>query len=165
GQPIAVHIVNSHIASACRSAPPASKGNRVKLPGCTVRAGGGLLPPSLGVQNIDAAVLIDVSRADAVRRPRAALGDVMDDPLRGYILRIRPGKADVAIAGGVNQLRLTVAVDIANDRLLTEDRINHMVVLPAALLSGRIDVQISPNATPGSEYIGPAITVEVCCTF
>ncbi len=72
------------------------------FPGLVSAAWFGVLPPSVGVHDIQQPVAIDIARAQAVTGSIASFGDVVHDPRSGGIRRIGLRIANKPIAG-INQ--------------------------------------------------------------
>ena len=87
---VAVDVVHAHLGAAGRSAAVLTAeglGMVRPHPGRRLR---GLLPPSVDVEDVDAAVAVDVAGADAMRSVRALLANLRREP------RVRSGSPDRA---------------------------------------------------------------------
>ena len=117
---------------------------------------GRLLPPTVCIDNIDAAVTIDVANSDSMRRGVALFRNVMNRPCARRIVWIGLRVTDIT-ARRVHQFRFAVAIQILQrGNLGLEDGYDE-VFLPASQFALRI--YIKPNARASSV---PAVAVVAC---
>jgi len=135
-QAISIHVIDRHDGAAHAGAAIAAKGKGMVWPWFAVVVRG-LLPPSKRIDDIHAAVAIDIPGANAVRGGQARLGDDMNCPKRIRILQVRMSPTHGS-ACHVEQIRLTVAIDVGQLGDLTRYVFHHQVLVPAARLAPRI---------------------------
>ena len=100
------------------------------------------VPTSRAASNdVHAAVAVDISDAHAVRVHADSLRDLVHDPRRGRIRRIRLGILHRAVAAE-QHLGLSVAVDIFQQFDLGRGLGHDVEAIPAARFASRIHVQI-----------------------
>ena len=160
-QLVAVHVVDRHHAAA-EAALVAAERLRMIVPRLLVAAGGRLFPPAIRIDDVCAPVAVDVAGADAVSRDVAAIGDVVDRPHRRRIGRIGLRVPHLAL-GAVHELGLAVAVDVVQDADFRLIRPHHEMLVPAARLTFRIDIQEAAgiDGEAAVQRIAPAVAGEV----
>src|SRR5882757_902133 len=161
-QAVTVHVIHGHHASPHHAASIACKSFRVISPGLLVAACGRLLPPSVWIQDVHSPIAVDVANADPMAGSVTFFGHVVNDPGTGGIGGIGLGVAHVAFAG-IDELRLSVTIDIPQHGDFTLDCLHYGVFVPAPSLFFWIDIEL--NARAASEhhcdYVGPAVSCEV----
>src|SRR5262249_8843514 len=125
-------------------------------PGLLTAAGGRLLPPSEGVNNVHAAIAVDIADADAVSGSEASLRYVMYDPGAIRMRRIGLCIANHTLRH-VNQFGFPVAIHIAQHGDLALKCGDHLVLVPPARFAFGIDIQ------PHTHFpTGHAVVRETC---
>ena len=89
-----------------------------------------LLPPAVAIEDIHAAIAIDVSHAETVRGHETAFRDGFDDPRTGGIRRVRLGVAYLSFAAE-DEFRLAIAINVAEQRDFGLNRRDDLVAIPA----------------------------------
>ncbi len=162
-QPVAVQVDHAHVAAAgSLDVTCCGEGKLMERP-FSIRGGcGRLLEPAAADEDVGAPVAVDVAGAEAVddRAEAHRIGDAMHDPGRGGIRGIRLRIGERAPVECVYDLRLSVAVHVAQDRRLRNDARHHLVAVPSAILAPGIHVE---HHRPhfGSQHVGPSVAGEI----
>lgn len=136
----------------------------MKLPRLAGLQLGGLFPPALGLDDVRAAVAVDVTDAYAVRESLEMLvlgRDRMERPEIVRPLRVPRGIAQLP-GYAIDQFRLAVAVYVGPSGRFVAAVVNGKVFLPGPALGTGVLVPKSVFAGESHlEHVQPAITVEI----
>ena len=138
-QTVAVDVINADFRSAgpALRGAPAAEGLRMVGPKRLRTALGRLFPPAIAVDVIHESVAIDVAHADSmtdIDAPRTRIGDDSRNPWLGDIGGIGLRVSQEQGLGGMDEFRLTVAVDIGEYRRFVSNRGEYLRACPSGVI-------------------------------